>query len=85
MDDLIYIYIYKLIRHYMYLHVLQRIVMLDLISKRPVITLEGHRDFTFSSAWHPDPNSFLFASGNQDSTCRIWVGYLWICIFMTLI
>ena len=32
--------------------------------------LSGHRDFSFSSAWHP--NGLTFATGNQDKTCRVW-------------
>lgn len=32
--------------------------------------LKGHFDFSFASAWHPDGH--IFATGNQDKTCRIW-------------
>ncbi|CAA6659802.1 unnamed protein product [Spirodela intermedia] len=35
-----------------------------------VSRLVGHRDFSFSSAWHPD--GLTFATGNQDKTCRVW-------------
>eukprot|EP01018_Ginkgo_biloba_P007573 Gb_24277 [translate_table: standard] len=35
-----------------------------------VATLRGHLDYSFASAWHPD--GYYFATGNQDSTCRIW-------------
>ena len=30
----------------------------------------GHLDFSFASAWHPDGR--IFATGNQDKTCRVW-------------
>ncbi|MBA0747338.1 hypothetical protein Gogos_004259 [Gossypium gossypioides] len=33
-------------------------------------TLEGHLDYSFASAWHPDGN--ILATGNQDTTCRLW-------------
>ncbi|KAJ0876472.1 putative transcription factor WD40-like family [Helianthus annuus] len=33
-------------------------------------TLEGHLDYSFASAWHPDGR--IFATGNQDKTCRLW-------------
>ncbi|MFS7989251.1 putative transcription factor WD40-like family [Helianthus anomalus] len=33
-------------------------------------TLEGHLDYSFASAWHPDGR--FFATGNQDKTCRLW-------------
>ncbi|PWZ17100.1 putative WD repeat-containing protein C2A9.03 [Zea mays] len=33
-------------------------------------TLVGHLDYSFATAWHPD--SWTFATGNQDKTCRIW-------------
>eukprot|EP00249_Psilotum_nudum_P014400 c24802_g1_i1 orf=502-1737(+) len=33
-------------------------------------TLKGHLDYSFASAWHPD--GWLFATGNQDTTCRLW-------------
>ena len=32
--------------------------------------MEGHRDFSFATAWHP--NGYVFATGNQDKTCRVW-------------
>ena len=35
-----------------------------------VSTVEGHLDYSFASAWHPDGN--VFATGNQDKTCRVW-------------
>ncbi|KAJ0771736.1 putative transcription factor WD40-like family [Helianthus annuus] len=33
-------------------------------------TMEGHLDYLFASAWHPDGR--IFATGNQDKTCRLW-------------
>eukprot|EP00253_Pinus_taeda_P015088 PITA_15088 len=35
-----------------------------------VATLQGHLDYSCSSAWHPDGT--VFATGNQDTTCRLW-------------
>ncbi|KEH34895.1 uncharacterized WD repeat-containing protein C2A9.03 isoform X2 [Medicago truncatula] len=32
--------------------------------------LKGHLDYSFSSAWHP--NGQILATGNQDTTCRLW-------------
>jgi WD40 repeat protein len=32
--------------------------------------LGGHRDFSFAAAWHP--SGHLLATGNQDSTTRVW-------------
>ncbi|KAK2984667.1 hypothetical protein RJ640_006650 [Escallonia rubra] len=37
----------------------------------PVLgNLKGHLDYSFSSAWHPDGR--ILATGNQDTTCRLW-------------
>ncbi|RXH92725.1 hypothetical protein DVH24_042499 [Malus domestica] len=33
-------------------------------------SLKGHLDYCFSSAWHP--NRQILATGNQDTTCRLW-------------
>ena len=33
-------------------------------------SVEGHLDYSFASAWHPDGR--VFATGNQDKTCRVW-------------
>uniref|UniRef100_A0A1D1XFW1 Putative WD repeat-containing protein C2A9.03 n=1 Tax=Anthurium amnicola TaxID=1678845 RepID=A0A1D1XFW1_9ARAE len=32
--------------------------------------LKGHFDYSFASAWHPDGH--VLATGNQDTTCRLW-------------
>ncbi|KAJ0557901.1 putative transcription factor WD40-like family [Helianthus annuus] len=32
--------------------------------------MEGHLDYLFAFAWHPDGR--IFATGNQDKTCRLW-------------
>jgi WD40 repeat protein len=37
---------------------------------RPVHKLQGHLDYSFAAAWHPD--GWLLATGNQDVTTRIW-------------
>eukprot|EP01018_Ginkgo_biloba_P038289 Gb_08535 [translate_table: standard] len=33
-------------------------------------TLKGHLDYGFASSWHPDGR--ILATGNQDTTCRLW-------------
>ncbi|KAG6784259.1 hypothetical protein POTOM_009947 [Populus tomentosa] len=33
-------------------------------------SLKGHLDYSFASAWHP--NGQVLATGNQDTTCRLW-------------
>ncbi|KAJ6956764.1 hypothetical protein NC652_007737 [Populus alba x Populus x berolinensis] len=40
------------------------------VSLKTVSTVEGHLDYSFASAWHPDGR--VFATGNQDKTCRVW-------------
>ncbi|CAI5506296.1 unnamed protein product [Closterium sp. Naga37s-1] len=35
-----------------------------------VARMQGHVDYSFATAWHPGGN--LFATGNQDTTCRVW-------------
>ncbi|KAG2638474.1 hypothetical protein PVAP13_2NG597100, partial [Panicum virgatum] len=35
-----------------------------------IASLKGHLDYSFSSAWHPDGH--VLATGNQDTTCRLW-------------
>ncbi|CAL1390402.1 unnamed protein product [Linum trigynum] len=42
----------------------------DVQSGKVAANLEGHVDYSFSSAWHPDGR--ILATGNQDTTCRLW-------------
>ncbi|KAG7599360.1 WD40 repeat [Arabidopsis suecica] len=35
-----------------------------------ISSLKGHKDYSFASAWHP--NGLILATGNQDTTCRLW-------------
>ncbi|KAM2022269.1 hypothetical protein ACFX16_044192 [Malus domestica] len=42
----------------------------DAQSGKAVGSLKGHLDYCFSSAWHP--NGQILATGNQDTTCRLW-------------
>ncbi|GAB4861198.1 hypothetical protein Ancab_036357 [Ancistrocladus abbreviatus] len=42
----------------------------DAQSGKVVNALKGHLDYSFSSAWHPDGR--ILATGNQDTTCRLW-------------
>ncbi|TXG52837.1 hypothetical protein EZV62_022006 [Acer yangbiense] len=39
-------------------------------SGKVVGNLKGHLDYSFASAWHPDGR--ILATGNQDTTCRLW-------------
>ncbi|KAK4859762.1 hypothetical protein QYF36_011243 [Acer negundo] len=39
-------------------------------SGKVVGNLQGHLDYSFASAWHPDGR--ILATGNQDTTCRLW-------------
>ncbi|XP_057453844.1 uncharacterized WD repeat-containing protein C2A9.03-like [Lotus japonicus] len=45
-------------------------MLVDSQTGKTIISLCGHLDFSFASAWHPD--GMTFATGNQDKTCRIW-------------
>ncbi|KAJ4969018.1 hypothetical protein NE237_015719 [Protea cynaroides] len=45
-------------------------LLVDSQNGKTVATLNGHLDYTFASAWHPD--GLTFATGNQDKTCRVW-------------
>ncbi|CAK7323392.1 unnamed protein product [Dovyalis caffra] len=45
-------------------------LLVDSQTGKPIMSLRGHMDFSFASAWHPDGR--IFATGNQDKTCRIW-------------
>ncbi|KAJ1699584.1 hypothetical protein LUZ63_008096 [Rhynchospora breviuscula] len=42
----------------------------DSQSGKVVSTLKGHLDYSFSCAWHPAGH--ILATGNQDTTCRLW-------------
>ncbi|XVF36744.1 hypothetical protein REPUB_Repub19eG0084800 [Reevesia pubescens] len=42
----------------------------DAQSGKVTSTLKGHLDYSFASAWHPDGH--ILATGNQDTTCRLW-------------
>ncbi|XP_072973855.1 uncharacterized WD repeat-containing protein C2A9.03-like isoform X2 [Typha angustifolia] len=39
-------------------------------SGKAIGSLKGHIDYSFASAWHPDGQ--ILATGNQDTTCRLW-------------
>ncbi|MBA0788985.1 hypothetical protein Gotri_026519 [Gossypium trilobum] len=45
-------------------------LLVDSQNGKTVATVVGHRDYSFASAWHPDGR--IFATGNQDKTCRVW-------------
>ncbi|KAE8731865.1 Detected protein of confused Function [Hibiscus syriacus] len=45
-------------------------LLVDSQNGKTVATVAGHRDYSFASAWHPDGR--IFATGNQDKTCRVW-------------
>ncbi|MBA0696254.1 hypothetical protein Goari_002826 [Gossypium aridum] len=45
-------------------------LLVDLQNGKTVATVVGHLDYSFASAWHPDGR--IFATGNQDKTCRVW-------------
>ncbi|PON60180.1 WD repeat containing protein [Parasponia andersonii] len=45
-------------------------LLVDSQSGKTVATVVGHLDYSFASAWHPDGR--IFATGNQDKTCRVW-------------
>jgi len=42
----------------------------DAESGKVLANLKGHLDYSFASAWHPDGQ--ILATGNQDTTCRLW-------------
>ena len=44
--------------------------LVDAAKGRRIAKMEGHLDFSFAAAWHPDGN--VFATGNQDATTRVW-------------
>nr|KAJ0199860.1 hypothetical protein LSAT_V11C600320220 [Lactuca sativa] len=45
-------------------------LVVDSTNGKTVGSVEGHLDYSFASAWHPDGR--VFATGNQDKTCRVW-------------
>ncbi|KAK9725864.1 hypothetical protein RND81_05G174700 [Saponaria officinalis] len=45
-------------------------LLIDSQTGKEVASVEGHRDYSFATAWHPDGR--VFATGNQDKTCRVW-------------
>ncbi|KAI9122620.1 hypothetical protein K1719_006460 [Acacia pycnantha] len=45
-------------------------LVVDSQTGKTVTTLCGHLDYSFASAWHPQ--GYIFATGNQDKTCRVW-------------
>ncbi|GKB26987.1 uncharacterized WD repeat-containing protein-like protein isoform X1 [Tanacetum coccineum] len=45
-------------------------LVVDSSNGKTVASVEGHFDYSFASAWHPDGR--VFATGNQDKTCRVW-------------
>ncbi|MCL7047780.1 hypothetical protein MKW94_008482 [Papaver nudicaule] len=45
-------------------------LLVDSQNGKTVSSLVGHLDYSFASAWHPDGH--IFATGNQDKTCRVW-------------
>ncbi|KAK4386782.1 hypothetical protein Sango_2548800 [Sesamum angolense] len=45
-------------------------MLVDSQTGKTIAPVCGHLDFSFASAWHP--NGHMFATGNQDKTCRVW-------------
>lgn len=45
-------------------------VLVDVTSGKEVAQLRGHLDYSFAAGWHP--GGHLLATGNQDSTARVW-------------
>ncbi|XP_074276158.1 putative WD repeat-containing protein C2A9.03 [Silene latifolia] len=45
-------------------------LLIDSQTGKEVASVVGHRDYSFATAWHP--NGRVFATGNQDKTCRVW-------------
>ncbi|KAH7572755.1 hypothetical protein JRO89_XS03G0007800 [Xanthoceras sorbifolium] len=45
-------------------------LLVDAQNGKTVASVVGHLDYSFATAWHPDGN--IFATGNQDKTCRVW-------------
>lgn len=45
-------------------------LLADSQSGKEIGKMKGHLDYSFASAWHP--NGQIVATGNQDTTCRLW-------------
>ncbi|XP_062115585.1 uncharacterized WD repeat-containing protein C2A9.03-like isoform X2 [Humulus lupulus] len=45
-------------------------LMVDPQTGKTVAEFSEHKDYSFASSWHP--NGVIFATGNQDKTCRVW-------------
>ncbi|KAK8677911.1 hypothetical protein V6N13_143430 [Hibiscus sabdariffa] len=45
-------------------------LIIDAQSGKVTSSLKGHLDYSFASAWHPDGH--ILATGNQDTSCRLW-------------
>nr|XP_043638873.1 uncharacterized WD repeat-containing protein C2A9.03 isoform X2 [Erigeron canadensis] len=45
-------------------------LLADAQSGKEIYKMKGHLDYAFASAWHP--NGQILATGNQDTTCRLW-------------
>lgn len=45
-------------------------LILDSATGQQVALLEGHHDYSFAATWHPD--GVYLATGNQDTTAKIW-------------
>ena len=50
--------------------------LVDPGSGRRTAKVEGHLDYSFAAAWHPDGR--VFATGNQDTTTRVWERDTWV-------
>lgn len=54
----------------MHLYICRCLIRMCLCELQRISSLKGHLDYSFASAWHPDGN--MLATGNQDTTCRLW-------------
>ncbi|KAF2291525.1 hypothetical protein P3X46_028682 [Hevea brasiliensis] len=45
-------------------------LIVDAHSGKLTGNMKGHLDYSFALAWHPDGR--ILATGNQDTTCRLW-------------
>ena len=46
------------------------VLLMDPSTGKTSSELSGHLDFSFAAAWHP--NGYVLATGNQDTTTRLW-------------